>query len=351
MTRAQDPSNAGPLSNGQGNRSFRGFVGALDVLRSRARNRFDRVQQRGGDHARRETSALQPNTEFVVPAWQGQYEEDATLIIDDEQWVQDEILFAAYLPALLTRAQASGMRILIACEPSLQRLFKSSFTRAVILTRDGVTEQVVAARKFAAKIWRLPISELALWIPKPAMAAYLRPHPDDLALMCHFLSSYPVRHDAVDGPRIGFAWNHAIQVDAPRWLPGNEALQLLDVLTARLSGSYFNLKLSDQASESTPMSGFRITDLGDLLGDFSKVAALMQEMDVVVATCADTANLAGALGLGAHILLPKEQDWRWSPSEGWYPKIRCYSQVTQGDWTEPLIQLFGKLPGCSRGSA
>ena len=83
--------------------------------------------------------------------------------------------------------------------------------------------------------------------------------------------------------------------------------------------------------------------MSTLLSDFSRTAALMQDMDAVVTVCTSTANLAGALGLPACVLLQKHADWRWHGDTAWYPKTRCYRQQITSDWSGPLQQLFSDL--------
>jgi ADP-heptose:LPS heptosyltransferase len=62
----------------------------------------------------------------------------------------------------------------------------------------------------------------------------------------------------------------------------------------------------------------------------------------------DTAavHLAGALGKKVWVLLPTFADFRWlldRTDTPWYPTMRLFRQVRQGDWTQPIQQMVQAL--------
>lgn len=282
-------------------------------------------------------------TDLGVPEWQGQYEAGATLLVQGEQGVGDEILFAAFLPALLARAKEYGLHVVIACRPALQRLFAYSFPEAEVLPPQAAAELAAAGRGTEAGVWQLSMGDLPLWIAKPAPAAYLRPHPDDVILMRLALEDCAMQGQA-PGPRVGLAWGANPAVLTANRQTRNVSPQLINAFGAALfQGEFFSLQTTEHRPALAHMPDLHINDMSTLLSDFSRTAALMQELDTVVTVCTSTANLAGALGLPVRVLLQKHADWRWHGDTAWYPKARCYRQKITGDWSGPLQQLFSDL--------
>jgi hypothetical protein len=68
--------------------------------------------------------------------------------------------------------------------------------------------------------------------------------------------------------------------------------------------------------------------------DFSDVAALMANMDMLIMVDTACANLAGAIGhSNAHVLIDYDHDWRWHRAEDWYPTLHVHKQQRRGDWS------------------
>jgi tetratricopeptide (TPR) repeat protein len=280
-------------------------------------------------------------TDFGFPDWRGRYESGATLVVQGEQSAGDEILFAAFLPELLRRAKAEGMRVVVSCRPALLRLFTASFPGALVLPPEAARNAVLLGRP-GAGLWQLSMGDLPLWMDKPAPAAYLRPDPDDVVLMRLALANRPARGDAGSGLRIGLAWaaKSAVIVDRQS---RNVPASLLNAFGSSLNASFFSLQTAAHRPALAHMADLRVSDMSDLLANFSRTAALMLEMDEVVTACTSTANLAGALGLPARVLLQKNADWRWHGDTAWYPHTRCYRQEMAGEWARPIQRLFCEL--------
>jgi ADP-heptose:LPS heptosyltransferase len=79
----------------------------------------------------------------------------------------------------------------------------------------------------------------------------------------------------------------------------------------------------------------------DLYHDIDSAMRLIQACDIVVTTSNSTAHMAGALGKETLLLLPFSAGkfWYWHDLDGlslWYPSVRVFKQLHQGDWTEPV---------------
>jgi hypothetical protein len=59
-----------------------------------------------------------------------------------------------------------------------------------------------------------------------------------------------------------------------------------------------------------------------------------------------TAQLAGALGLRAWVMLKKVPDWRWlldRRDSPWYPTLRLFRQTHAGQWEQPIGEIAREL--------
>jgi tetratricopeptide (TPR) repeat protein len=291
------------------------------------------------------------------PQWQGKFKTGATLVVTGEQALGDDILFAGYVPDLLFRARAQRMRVVLVCRPALLRLFEASFPCASVVS-SGSSSEILAARVTgvseagqsntpappAAACWQIALGSLPLWLPKAAPTSYLRPHGEDVECMRLALARCPTQAGGRRGSRIGIAWGDGAEDEAAnRPLACDAPLPIINGLGSQLAATFFNLQSPEGRAALAQLPDLQMHDLGHLLTDFSRVAALMHEMDAVVTACPAIANLAGALGLPARVVLPKHADWRWHGDNVWYPNTRCYRQQIAGDWSVPLHQVFEDL--------
>ena len=86
--------------------------------------------------------------------------------------------------------------------------------------------------------------------------------------------------------------------------------------------------------------------LEDELADFADTAAVIAELDLVIAVDTAVAHLAGSLGKPVWILLPYVLDWRWMldrEDSPWYPSARLFRQTALGDWDSVIARLGQEL--------
>jgi hypothetical protein len=78
------------------------------------------------------------------------------------------------------------------------------------------------------------------------------------------------------------------------------------------------------------------------IDDLADTAAILGQMDLVIAVDTSILHLAGAMGLRAYGLLAYAPDWRWqtgSTRTDWYPTISLIRQSTPGDWPGVVATL------------
>ena len=78
------------------------------------------------------------------------------------------------------------------------------------------------------------------------------------------------------------------------------------------------------------------------LNDFTDTAALIENLDLVIAVDTSTAHLAAALGKPTWILNRFDTCWRWlkeRKDSPWYPSVRLFRQQKQGGWDGVLSSM------------
>jgi hypothetical protein len=82
------------------------------------------------------------------------------------------------------------------------------------------------------------------------------------------------------------------------------------------------------------------------LKDFTNLAAIVANLDLVICIDSSIAHLAGGLGKPVWILLNKGCDWRWlleCEDNPWYPTARLFRQTQPGSWVEVVTRVEGEL--------
>lgn len=87
-------------------------------------------------------------------------------------------------------------------------------------------------------------------------------------------------------------------------------------------------------------SGIDIVDWPEAIdGDYDETAALVSALDLVISVCTSVVHLTGALGRPAWVMTELVPEWRYGlrgSAMPWYPQVRLFRQVTQGDW-DPVV--------------
>lgn len=319
--------------------------------------------------------------ERPYPAWDGQFEKDALLLVTGEQGAGDEILFAAFIPGLLRRANAVGMRVVIVCRPELVRLFRASFPQ-VQVEPAALLDDVANSAPFneiTGRAWHAYLGDLPRWIEKPAPAQYLQAEAADLAAARALIGVDPSadlvtaraligvessadlvaaraptgvepsadRRDGARPLRVGLVWSSNPAVVQDNRTARNVPSALINGWLGGLDNvRFYALMPRPHLERIAEVPDLPLTDLSSFVTDFSRTAAAMQCMDRVVSVCTSSANLAGALGVDLHVLLQRHADWRWvRGGRAWYPNVTLYQQALRGDWSPCLAALARNLGG------
>jgi hypothetical protein len=79
--------------------------------------------------------------------------------------------------------------------------------------------------------------------------------------------------------------------------------------------------------------------------DFADTAAIIEKMDLLIATDTAAVHIAATLGRPVWNLLSREGFWLYGRGDTtpWYPSIRLFRQRTQGDWPELFARVEAAL--------
>jgi tetratricopeptide (TPR) repeat protein len=253
------------------------------------------------------------------PVWSGGPCAGATVLVMAEQGLGDTIQLSRYLPLIAAR---DGVPVL-ACDPCLIPLLETLPGLAAAVPRTGT------------------LPRYDLWIDQMSLPRAFSTRPDTVPDADGYLTADPVRTEAwrrrlaeegADGvgearegrPRVGLVWagNPAHSNDRRRSLPYRYLARLLGTPGV----AFVSLQCGTRAAEAV-LHG--VADRSAALTDYGETAALIANLDLVVAVDTSVAHLAGALGKPVWVMLPFAPDWRWIQGRDhtpWYNAMRLFRQ-------------------------
>jgi Tfp pilus assembly protein PilF len=264
---------------------------------------------------------------FPQPIWDGGELGGKTILLHAEQGFGDTIHMARY--ALLVAAR--GGRVILECQPPLSRLMRSL---------QGVQQIIPAGEPLPpfdvhCPLLTLPLVSRTTVETIPASVPYLRADKELAKTFGMKLSP------DVGGPLIGLVWagRPENKNDRSRSMRLRDFAPLAGIGNAR----FVNLQLgaaADQIRQRPPV--LELLDFTGDLHDFADTAALVANLDLVIAVDTAVAHLAGAMAKPIWILVPTMPDWRWMlgrDDSPWYPTMRIFRQKTRGDWNDVMVRV------------
>jgi tetratricopeptide (TPR) repeat protein len=269
--------------------------------------------------------------DFAQPQWDGCPLDGRAILLQAEQGFGDAIQFIRYLPLVEQR----GGRIIIECQVELQRLFRIMAGRwhIVALGQPLPVFDLHCPLLSLSRISRANLANIPNTVP------YLYADADDTGSWQQRLGGHcPL-------VKVGLAWagSPTHRNDRNRSIK----LEMLAPLGQVPGMRFFSLQKGAAAAEAkTPPPGMDLVDWTMELKDFADTAALIANLDLVIAVDTAVIHLAGAMGKPVWTLLPFVPDWRWllqRPDSPWYPTMHLFRQPRIGDWDSVITSVVEAL--------
>ncbi len=262
--------------------------------------------------------------------------EGRTLFIYPELVLGDVIQFCRYARLAVER----GASVILAAPTSLHALLRTLGPGIELAPRDAEP----AGFDHHCALLSLPLAFGTRLQTIPAEVPYLRADPARVEAWRRKLGG--------EGFRIGVCWQGSTQ---PYAAPMQRSFPLLELRAiAKIPGvRLISLQKHDGLDQLADLPGDMAVEV---LGEdfdagpdaFLDTAAVMSCCDLVISADTATAHLAGALGAPTWIALPHVPDWRWMLDRSdspWYPTVRLFRQVSEGDWTGVFAGIGAALGG------
>jgi tetratricopeptide (TPR) repeat protein len=268
---------------------------------------------------------------FAQPFWTGSQDiAGKTILLHADQGFGDAIQFCRYVP----RVAALGARVILEVRKPLH---------AVMGTLAGAAEVVANGETLPDFDWHCPLFSLPYAFGTtlatiPAATPYLH-------AAAHAAEEWNARLPPRTRPRIGLAWagNPDHGNDHNRSVGLGAFLSIL----AGVAGTFVSLQRDVRPADAALLQERSdILHFGEALSTFADTAALISNLDLVIAVDTSVAHLAGALAKPVWILLPSPPDWRWlldRADSPWYPTARLFRQDGTRQWQGVLQRVRDAL--------
>jgi tetratricopeptide (TPR) repeat protein len=266
-----------------------------------------------------------------VAEWRGEPLQGRRLLLVGEQGFGDHFQFLRYARVLEQLGATVELRVREALLPLVERI-------------PGV------ARAFSGK----PDGQYDFWVPMMSVPSCVGTELTTIPAQVPYIfadqakvRTWRKRMDAAGKSKrkVGLVWSGSPTFGNDRYrsmsLADLTALsELKDVAWCPLQKGPAHDQLADAPEV------FRAYDFTADLRNFDDTAALIMNLDLVIAVDTGVAHLAAALGKTVWVLLPANSDWRWleaRPDSPWYPTIRLFRQGMLGDWAPVVKQVLDEL--------
>jgi tetratricopeptide (TPR) repeat protein len=275
---------------------------------------------------------------FTQPQWLGSDEiSEKTILIHAEQGLGDTLQFCRYVARVAER----GAHVIFEVQNSLRELMSTLPGGLQVVSRGGPLPNFDM---------HCPLLSLPL-----AIGTELETIPSEVPYLYapeRKVNAWRDRLGKREKSRIGLAW-----AGNPRKeLPGSNLIdrqrsmkfdQLAPVLEVS-DCEFYSLQKGDDAVLQLRDSilRHRVIDWTDDLHDFSDTAALIENLDLVIAVDTSIAHLAGALAKPFWLLNRYMTCWRWlldREDSPWYPTARLFRQDERRQWDDVIARVEASL--------
>lgn len=263
---------------------------------------------------------------FHKPEWTGNSLDGKKILILSEQGYGDNTNFARYLPMI----REKGGKIILECKKELKELFENSFDiDKIVIKGEAINEDYDCYIHMMSlpQVFETDMNSIPDKIP------YLKANP---ILVEEFREK--IREGEL---KIGICWagNPEQENNKNRSTTSEYFKDLKKINGVKL----YSLQKGEAEKE---LDDSEIINLADELDDFSKTAAAIENLDLIISVDTSVAHLAGAMGKPVWTLLSFIPDWRWLLGRKdclWYPSMKLFRQKKSGDWDSVFEEVEKEL--------
>lgn len=265
---------------------------------------------------------------FTQPMWQGGNVEGKRFLVHAEQGFGDVIQFCRYVPLL---KKQHNPHLIFEVPPELESLMRTVGGFDELVVKTTANNAHLPPFDIHCPLMSLPLIMGTDLDTIPADVPYLTADPEKSA-------AWKSRLETLGGGlKVGVGW--AGRPSHPR--DAGRSMQLAQFAPfAQVPGvKLISMQKGDAVSQIAKHPGVISLDVGGDLNDFSDTAALVSQLDLVLAVDTSLVHLAGSLAKPFFVLLPHSPDWRWLLNRSdnpWYPTGRLFRQQYDQNWTHPV---------------
>jgi tetratricopeptide (TPR) repeat protein len=269
--------------------------------------------------------------------WSGEALGNKTLLILAEAGAGDTLQFTRYAALL----NARGIRPELQIHPRLCAIVRSCGYFGEI---HPTGQYFAPDRHVWCSLMSLPFRLAANAIGVASPGPYLRAESSRV-------ERWRARLRAIGGFRIGIVWQGNPEAEIGSLRGRSMPAEEFAPLAAMPEVSLISLQQGAGTEQLESLSfRERVVDLGaelDVGSDgFVDTAAVMMNLDLVIATDTSVAHLAGALGVRVWVALHATSDWRWFQSRDdspWYPTMRLFRQDPGDKWRGVMTHMRDRI--------
>lgn len=283
-----------------------------------------------------------PRRKFNRPMWDGQKQEDKTLLIWREQGLGDELRFFG----LVNEALPFFAKVIIECDARLVKLLQRAFPTAEVRQQMFITKVDGCYPLYEDFDVHIPAGSL-MRIFRKKLEDFERAQPyliADEVLRIDFKN----RLNAIsDKPKIGVSWRSGV-VNAERASYYTPVTEWGDIFVKN-QYDFINLQYDHNPSElqaAEEAFGIKIHNWQDvdLKNDLDSVVALMAELDLVISAPTSVCSLAEAVGTPVKFFYPGGWILLGTNQYLWFPNTDVYLFDESDGIGQALKEIANDLP-------
>lgn len=263
--------------------------------------------------------------------WTGQDLTNKKIFVFAEKTPAETLMFCRFLPLLRTKAA----KIYFKPQEALVSLIKQAKLGVIVCNNySKLTELDVDFHVSLLSLLHYLSPTLEQLNPH---MAYIKSNPEKVAFMRKTFFNTPEM-------KIGIAWNNSPYGGSTQTSAVTPAFftKIAQICGVKL----YSFQKTPAISTSNILSAAKIIDLSGQIQDYSDMAAVIENLDLLITADTDIATLAGTLNKKTWLLSSSTSDWRWlghweKTKTVWFDHFKRINHSPTKDW-QPTLTLLDK---------